>query len=292
MSLPVKIGITERGDGGLDLSWEKKIDTVDGVLVVTKCPGRKELHEALLRHKNKCLLHATITGNGGSYWEPNVPNGIDSVNSLWHLMQAGFPADRIILRCDPVIPRKAELDFTRSMLWHFCNMNLDLKKRGQPMIRRIRMSILDNYPHVRERCIAHGKPVLYDGCFSPSYSDCYAVLRMLRGVFGAAGNPGDYEITTCAEPMLVNAYQSLTPAEKAELPVISEAGCVDIKELKLLGIADDRIDESLRNRQNRQHCRCLAAKTELLSNRQQCPHQCLYCYWKQPHEIKKPSATY
>lgn len=32
-----KIGITEAGDAGLDLSWANKLDTVDGAIVITKC---------------------------------------------------------------------------------------------------------------------------------------------------------------------------------------------------------------------------------------------------------------
>lgn len=31
-----RIGITERGDAGLDLSWQHKMDTVDGAIVITK----------------------------------------------------------------------------------------------------------------------------------------------------------------------------------------------------------------------------------------------------------------
>lgn len=39
-----KIGITEAGDAGLDLSWVNKLDTVDGAVVITKCispPARR-----------------------------------------------------------------------------------------------------------------------------------------------------------------------------------------------------------------------------------------------------------
>ena len=32
-----KIGITEAGDAGLDLSWKEKLGTVDGAVVITKC---------------------------------------------------------------------------------------------------------------------------------------------------------------------------------------------------------------------------------------------------------------
>lgn len=34
------------------------------------------------------------------------------------------------------------------------------------------------------------------------------------------------------------------------------------------------------NPQGRGGCLCLSCKTELLTCRAQCPHGCLYCYWK------------
>lgn len=32
-----KIGITEAGDAGIDLSWVDKLGAVDGAIVITKC---------------------------------------------------------------------------------------------------------------------------------------------------------------------------------------------------------------------------------------------------------------
>lgn len=56
-----KIGITERGDAGLDLSWASKLDTVDGAVVITKCLS-PACRDALLTNKEKLILHATQIG--------------------------------------------------------------------------------------------------------------------------------------------------------------------------------------------------------------------------------------
>lgn len=42
-----KIGITEAGDAGLDLSWANKLDTVDGAIIITKCIS-PEFYDAVL----------------------------------------------------------------------------------------------------------------------------------------------------------------------------------------------------------------------------------------------------
>ena len=63
-----KIGITEAGDAGLDLSWEPYVDNLDGVVLVTK-NITPSFHDAALRNKEKAILHATITGYGNTQME-------------------------------------------------------------------------------------------------------------------------------------------------------------------------------------------------------------------------------
>lgn len=67
-----KIGITEAGDAGLDLSWEPHLERVDGAILVTK-NITPSLYDAALRNKDKVILHATMTGYGSSVLEPEVP---------------------------------------------------------------------------------------------------------------------------------------------------------------------------------------------------------------------------
>lgn len=41
----MKIGVTERGDAGIDFSWKDKSHTVDGMILITKA-----INNAFLRH--------------------------------------------------------------------------------------------------------------------------------------------------------------------------------------------------------------------------------------------------
>ncbi len=67
------IGITETQDAGLDLSWTGKMHTVDGAVIITKNPSAVGFMDAVLGNKSKVILHATVTGNGHTVFEPNVP---------------------------------------------------------------------------------------------------------------------------------------------------------------------------------------------------------------------------
>ena len=46
-----KIGVTEAGDAGVDLSWEEKLDDVDAAVLITKCVS-PDFFDATLRHKD------------------------------------------------------------------------------------------------------------------------------------------------------------------------------------------------------------------------------------------------
>ena len=65
-----KIGATDGGDAGLDLSWRDKMNTVDGAVLITKriTPAFIEAVKDL----PNVVIHATCTGYGGTVVEPNV----------------------------------------------------------------------------------------------------------------------------------------------------------------------------------------------------------------------------
>ena len=111
-----KIGITERGDAGLDLSWVGKLDAVDGAVVITKCLS-PACHDALLANKEKLILHATLTGYGHSTLEPAVPPPYEEFDALMTLVDAGFPKERVVIRVDPIIPTEKGLTAADSVIW-------------------------------------------------------------------------------------------------------------------------------------------------------------------------------
>lgn len=250
-----KIGVTEAGDAGLDLSWVNKMDSVDGAIVITKCVSPAFLGAAL-KYKDKLIVHATVTGYGHTVLEPNVPAPNEEFEAVEALVNSGFPKNKVVIRVDPIIPTKKGITKAENVFLSFIDAGY----------RRFRFSIIDMYPHVIERFKDAQLPLPYGYTgFSPSAEQIKAVDDMIRRVkdYWYDKFDGDYlYIECCAEPGIHNA---------------EHCGCVSDHDLYLLGLEDDDGDFSGYQRVG---CMCYAGKTELLSNKRRCPHKCLYCYWR------------
>lgn len=252
-----KIGVTEAGDAGLDLSWVSKLDTVDGAIVITKAITPQFI-EAAVEHSDKLIVHATITGYGRSVLEPNVRRIEDAQLALAELEDDGFPAERIVVRVDPIIPTLKGLRVADKVI----------RDAIQDGYRRFRVSLVDMYPHVRERFTAANLRCPYGSFFTPQADMVQAANDMIASIqhWFYSGEPDAQEnslrIESCAEPGLTSTIQ---------------CGCVSAYDLRLLGLDTSDIDERGAQRPG---CRCYSGKVELLEHKAQCPNGCLYCYWK------------
>lgn len=251
-----KIGATDGGDAGLDLSWVDKLNTVDGAIVITK-NLTQGFRDAVLSNKEKLIVHATATGYGGTVLEPNVPSVDEQFDSVMALVRFGFPKERIVIRVDPIIPTPKGIKTAESVIKKFIDAGFS----------RFRVSIIDMYPHVRERFKQAGLPLPYgDGKrgFSPSAEQVRAVDEMLMRAFAYYGTRSPMpRFEGCAEPDLAN---------------VIHCGCISGYDLKLLGLYEDGVADSAGYQ--RHHCMCYSGKVELLKSRDRCSHQCLYCFWK------------
>lgn len=254
-----KIGATDGGDAGLDLSWRNKMDSVDGAVLITKrvTPAFIEA----VRDMPNVVVHATCTGYGGTVLEPNVPTMLEQFNFVLELVQAGFPKERIVIRIDPIIPTPKGLRRALNVFSLF--MSADFS--------RYRVSIIDMYPFVRDRFLAAGLPLPYGDRFAPRSEDWQAVNKLIGNakIMWASGNyAGDLRIEACAEPTLTKAIR---------------CGCVSEYDLRLMGLIDEgeKLDSVGYQRRD---CLCYSGKVELLTTRKPCSHQCLYCFWK---DVKK-----
>lgn len=253
----MKIGITERGDAGIDFSWVDKIQNMDVTILITKDLNEKfrdnVMHMVKLGYR--LVVHATCTGWGGTFMEPNVPEHTTQLDNLKKLVDAGFPKDQCVLRIDPIIPSSFDgingLDCVRNVIAYACELGL------LPGMR-VRVSVVDEYRHVKERLRKMGFHTIY---FQASK---YAGPVELRDVRDMLVEYPEITFETCAEPRL---------SEKN----VERTGCVSEKDLAIFGLEPDT--DNL-NPQNRFGCLCLAGKHELLTNKQQCPHKCTYCYWR------------
>ena len=234
----MQVGVTERGDAGLDLSWVSQLKPA--TIIISK-NLTQELKQALLANQNCIILHLTCTGFGGSVLEPNVPDAEENLNRVNELIATGFPTKQIVLRIDPVIPTVAGIKTARRVLELF----------AQTGITRVRYSFMDMYPHVLERFSAAGIVPPYTSFTAPvSWQwDAIELFKQYEDI---------YVFEACAES---------TP-HKLE--------CVSKKDFDILGLET----EVLPCTHQRRTCLCAGNKVELLTSKHRCPHQCLYCYWR------------
>lgn len=260
--MSLKIGITEHGDAALDMRWAYAggLTGYDGAVLITKNITDRFIENVHSQNK-PIIVHATCTGWGGTVIEPNVPDYKTQLNQLKKLIDSGFPASHCVLRIDPIFPTNPGLTRVRSVLDHFKDMNLG--------VDRIRVSIVDEYKHVKARYKANGWTPIYGDNFGPSPDQIEAVATVLESYY-----PMHFE--TCAENKL-----SATDA-----PNIHSMGCISFHDLDIMGIPYDGSQTFYENPQNRHGCHCLSIKRELLGyqNRQPCAHNCVYCFWKRPGE--------
>ena len=242
----MKIGITERGDAALDLSWKSWVGSGKPAILITKNPAK------LAKHLNKdmnIIVHCTITGHGGSILEPNVPKTKDAIEGMievfdkLHENNFRFEAAKcIVLRIDPIIPTLKGFLIAREVL------RLAEYGLGDRWSFRTRISFMDNYSHIQKRFQKVGiKTLPYE--FHADLTDRLAIYKEFKH------SSSDIEI--CGEP---------------GMPCI---GCISSRDCAIL-----KVIPTDGKSQQRNTCACLAQKHELLTNKKQCGHGCLYCYWK------------
>ena len=234
----VKIGITEKGDAGLDFSWMRTAKDYDGIILITKHLSHRFIEEVT---RINCIVHVTITGLGGTIYEPQVPSLIMS-KLYFDLLVKTLGPEKIVLRIDPIIPTDSEIAKAINV---YEQIHIKGGKRT-----RVRISFMDNYPHVKERFVVAGlKPLDY------SFHASIDLRKKIASYFP------DAEI--CGEP----GFKCI--------------GCVSDKDLKILNIEAPPLQGYDRVKAvQRPECTCLMYKTEMLKTRGRCDHMCLYCYWK------------
>ena len=248
-------GITENGDASMNYEWVDGIAKMDGSILITKKLTPKFQNLVIDNMHKPIILHVSCTGYGGSVLEPNLDPYPDTIMGIRSLLNRGFPADRIVLRVDPIIPTNKGIKLFRDVV--------SMAQEVIPEITRIRISVMDMYPHVRKRFTEHNLPCPYGNNFKASP----AMFKALNDVIAELKNQFPTLIfETCAE---------------GDLPAANAVGCVSANDYKVLGLPEP---DNTRKGQ-RKGCLCLGDKKDLLTfkyNKTGFDHcwGCLYCYWK------------
>ncbi len=235
------VGITERGDAGINLhQWlkvYKETKNLDFVIAITKAPSILLANYKLL--PTNLIIHATITGWGGTTMEPNVKPWQNEVDAYLKLVKL-LGANKVVLRIDPIIPTAEGIEIAQYLSTIYCE-------------GRLRISILDLYKHAYSRMTIDKVP------FLPN----------LLALYGK-----DLHLNQNLRTFILNKFPN---AEICGEPGFKSIGCVSSKDYEALGLPTP-LNQALAKQ--RASCSCLSQKVELLSNKKQCHHGCLYCYWR------------
>lgn len=241
------IGVTETSDPCFHLDLFDNLYNAN--IIITK-NLTNQLIEKLVEHKDKCILHMTVTGFGGSKIEPFVPKPDKNLTQVRTLIDKGFPVEQIVLRIDPIMVTEKGTDTALGVLEMFKDIG----------IKRVRVSFMDMYNHTKERFKENNISLPYE-TFHANESIRKHVFKIL---YTEALEMGYEIVQTCGEPGFEN-----TP-------------CISQMDVDILGLTDSIKLEG--KKEQRTSCGCPANKRQLISwekSKIKCGHNCLYCYMKE-----------
>ena len=149
-----QVGITESGEIAFNMEAFDNLRKAN--IIITKRLTDK-LIDKLVENKDKIILHLTCTGMGGSKIEPFVPTVNSTVEKFKILLEKGFPIKNVVLRIDPIVPTQKGINTALNTLDNFTPLS----------IKRVRISILEMYQHVKERFMDNRIPLPYSGFHTP-----------------------------------------------------------------------------------------------------------------------------
>ena len=240
-----RIGVTESGEIAFNLDAFDRL--YNGNIIITKRLTDAVI-EKLVEHKDKIILHLTVTGMGGTRIEPFVPKTEDTHKKLVKLLESGFPVSHVVIRLDPVVPTERGMNTALDVIAAFSGLG----------IKRLRFSFLDNYKHVKKRFADEGIGELYNGEFHAPLELRKEYAEKIKSV---ANDGGFDSVEACGEPG------------------IESISCLSKRDIEILGLDEQIVLEG--SAEQRDSCGCPANKSELLKVRpHQCENKCLYCYWR------------
>jgi DNA repair photolyase len=212
----------------------------DGKPAILITKDPSKLIDRLVQIKNpNVIVHTTVTGFGSTKLEPGVPHPDIALDHTKDLVDF-LGRERVVLRIDPIIPTTKGIQTAIKTIHGW-----DYR---EPKDMRIRISFLDNYNHVKERFRENNiKQIPYD---------FHADLNVRRDTYEYLKQQTSKKIEICGEPG------------------IECTGCISDLDCKILGVKP-----TTNQSKQRSACACLSLKHELLNNKKQCRHNCLYCYW-------------
>ena len=247
------IGTTETYDPCYVNDWETRLQ--DANIIISKELTNDMIYK-LVKYQDKIIFHHTVTGNGATSIEPGVKSCMHEFLQFGRLIASGFPTSHYVLRIDPIIPIPRFIQGTIQVLDAWSNWASSYSSKI-----RCRVSVIDLYPHVKDRFKKLNITDLWSTFHAPQeiFNHLNDLLNMYQDsfIFESCGEPG-----------------FTFPGS-----IVGPRACASAMDLSILRI-DNPSEYSIPNKPQRDVCYCLSKKQILGVKPGRCPHECAYCYWK------------
>lgn len=204
----------------------------------------------LLEYKIPKLIHFSITGLGGTIWEPGVMKYNDLLDRIESFIEQGLDPEMVTVRIDPIIPGVTKLSDVENIV----------RRASEMGIQNIRFSVMDQYSTTKRFMeeLGYDYSKYYDGKSLHARAD---VVQRIENRMLELKNKYGVKMSTCAEPFNIEG--------------ISKEACLSVPAINnMLGTS---IPETMTGKQ-RALCSCYGGKTDLLRYDNKCASSCIYCY--------------
>lgn len=204
----------------------------------------------LLEYKIPKLIHFSITGLGGTIWEPGVMKYNDLLDRIESFIKQGLDPEMVTVRIDPIVPGVTKLSDVENIV----------KRSSEMGIKNIRFSVMDQYSTTKKFMeeLGYDYSKYYDNGKLHARPD---VLQRIENRMLQLKEKYGVKMSTCAEPFNIAG--------------ISKEACLSVSAINnMLGTS---IPETMTGKQ-RALCSCYGGKTDLLRYDNKCASSCIYCY--------------
>lgn len=221
----------------------------NALYIITKHDGLPI--ENLLKHKIPKIIHFSITGLGGTKYEPGVMKPNDLLDRIQAMLKLGLDPESVTIRIDPIVPGVTSTKMIENIV----------KRASEMGIKTIRFSIMDQYKTTKKYMeeLGYDYSKFYDGVSMHARDD---VREQIETFMDSLIDKYGVTMSTCAEPLSSNSR-------------IKRDACLSVNAVNnMLGI---NVPQSA-GTGKRKLCSCFGGKTDLLKYDNVCASSCAYCY--------------
>lgn len=221
----------------------------NALYIITKHDGLPI--ENLLKHKIPKIIHFSITGLGGTKYEPGVMKPDDLLDRIQAMLKLGLDPESVTIRIDPIVPGVTSTKMIENIV----------KRASEMGIKTIRFSIMDQYKTTKKYMeeLGYDYSKFYDGTSMHARDD---VREQIETFMDSLIDKYGVTMSTCAEPLSSNSR-------------IKRDACLSVNAVNnMLGT---NVPQSA-GTGKRKLCSCFGGKTDLLKYDNVCASSCAYCY--------------